>query len=110
MPAENKKTAMSSLELLKATGTHIVADTGDFEVEQTEYVFFSLLMHVVSIMISTGTSFFCWNSLRAVLRSRSIIFAATSPGLSKIRLRTRAFSPSIYGFILFSFSHKIPIS
>jgi hypothetical protein len=31
MPSD-KKIAMSSLELLKATGTHIVADTGDFEV------------------------------------------------------------------------------
>ena len=32
MPSENKKAAMSSLEQLKASGTHIVADTGDFEV------------------------------------------------------------------------------
>lgn len=31
MSSETKKATMSSLELLKATGTHIVADTGDFE-------------------------------------------------------------------------------
>jgi hypothetical protein len=32
MPSETKKPAMSSLEQLKATGTFIVADSGDFEV------------------------------------------------------------------------------
>ena len=30
--SESKKTAMSSLDLLKASGTLVVADTGDFEV------------------------------------------------------------------------------
>ena len=32
MSSESKKAAMSSLELLKASGTLVVADTGDFEV------------------------------------------------------------------------------
>ena len=32
MPSDTKKAAMSSLDQLKATGTFIVADTGDFEV------------------------------------------------------------------------------
>jgi hypothetical protein len=32
MSSDSKKSAMSSLEQLKASGTLVVADTGDFEV------------------------------------------------------------------------------
>ena len=38
MSSDSKKAAMSSLEQLKASGTLVVADTGDFEVSEEVFL------------------------------------------------------------------------
>ena len=48
--SESKKTAMSSLDLLKASGTLVVADTGDFEVTFLKSKSFKMLVKFLEIL------------------------------------------------------------